>query len=122
MKRVLLVEDDQDVREAVCETLEDVGFAVSTAANGLLALGALAAANELPGLILLDLTMPVMNGEHFLRELRKNPRLSALHVVLFTANGHAVAEPVRLGADHGLRKPVQLHDLVATVSKYCGDR
>lgn len=128
MKHVLVVEDDQDVRDTVCETLEDIGYAVSTATNGLLALNALEAScareaeRALPGLILLDLMMPVMDGERFLQELRKDPRFSALPVVLLTADGHAATKAVRLGANHGLRKPVQLNDLIATVSKYCEDR
>lgn len=134
MTRVLVVEDDQDVRDTVCETLEDAGYRVSTATNGLLALKALevlsareeqAAREEqstLPRLILLDLMMPVMDGEQFLRALRKNPRLSPLPVVLLTADSHAVTQAIRLGANHGLRKPVQLNDLIAAVAKYCEGR
>jgi CheY-like chemotaxis protein len=132
MRRVLVVEDDQDVRDTVCETLEDVGYTVSTATNGLLALEALESAldaqsapgaeSTLPDLILLDLMMPVMDGERFLRELRKHPQLSALNVVLLTADSHALTQGIRLGANQGLRKPVQLSDLIATVSKYCDHR
>jgi CheY-like chemotaxis protein len=54
--------------------------------------------------------------------MRKDPRLSALPVVLLTADRHATTQAVALGADHGLRKPVQLVDLIATVSKYYQDR
>lgn len=122
MKRVLVVEDDEDVRDTVCETLEDAGYAVSTAVNGLVALQALEALNVLPGLILLDLMMPVMGGEHVLQALRNDPRLSALPVVLLTADSHAVTQALGLGANHGLRKPVQFSDLIATVSKFCEDR
>jgi two-component system, chemotaxis family, chemotaxis protein CheY len=116
---VLVVEDDQDVCDSVCDTLVDAGYAVSKAANGLIALQALEAATALPDLVLLDLMMPVLDGECFLRELRGDPRLSALPVVLLTADRQATTQAVALGADHGLRKPVQLVELVATVSKYC---
>jgi DNA-binding response OmpR family regulator len=117
-RTVLVVEDDQDVCESVCDTLTDAGYAVAKASNGLLALHALEAPNALPGLVLLDVMMPVIDGEHFLQELRKDPRLCALPVVLLTADRQAAAKAVALGADYGLRKPVQLLELVATVSKY----
>lgn len=130
--RVLVIEDDQDVRDTVCETLEDAGYTVSTANNGLLALDALRSAfdaqsalgseSTLPDLILLDLMMPVMDGERFLQELRRDPQLSTLVVVLLTADSCALAQGIRLGANQGLRKPVQLSDLMATVSKYCDRR
>jgi len=117
--KVLIVEDDQDVSDAVGESLEDAGYGVSIAANGAIAMDALQASNDLPCLILLDLMMPVMDGEHFLKEVKKDPRLSAIPVVLLTAHGSAPAKAISLGALSGLRKPIQLHELLSTVSKYC---
>jgi two-component system, chemotaxis family, chemotaxis protein CheY len=116
---VLIVEDDQDVCDAVSETLVDAGYAVLTAMNGALALSALRASNELPCLILLDLMMPVMDGERFLQEMGKDPRLSRLPVVLLTADGPAITDAVTHLHLDGLRKPVEMSDLLLTVSKYC---
>jgi CheY-like chemotaxis protein len=116
---ILIVEDDQDVRDALSETLVDAGYAVSTAVNGALALRALRASNELPRLVLLDLMMPVMDGERFLQEMRKDPRLSVLPVVLLTADGRAVTQAATFGHSDGLRKPVQRGDLLFTIAKYC---
>src|SRR5688572_2385178 len=93
-RTVLVVEDDQDVCDSVCDTLVDAGYAVARATNGRLALNALEAPNELPDLVLLDLMMPVIDGEQFLQEVRKDPRLSALPVVLLTADRQALARAV----------------------------
>ena len=117
--KVLYVDDDEDLCDVVCETLEDAGYGVSIARNGAIAMSALKAASDLPCLILLDLMMPVMDGEHFLQEMRKDPRLSAVPVVLLTADGHATTKAVTLGVHGGLGKPVQLGDLLSTLSKYC---
>lgn len=117
--KVLYVEDDEDLCDVVSETLEDAGYAVSIAANGAIAMTALQAASDLPCLILLDLMMPVMDGEHFLQEMRRDPRLSAVPVVLLTADGHATTKAVTLGVHGGLGKPVELNDLLSTVSTYC---
>jgi CheY-like chemotaxis protein len=117
--QVLVVEDNDDIRDAVAESLGDAGYGVWVAANGVIALRALRESPDLPCLILLDLMMPVMDGAEFLQEMRSDPRLSALPVVLVTADGNAITKAAALGTHGGLRKPVQLNDLLATVSKYC---
>jgi CheY-like chemotaxis protein len=63
--------------------------------------------------------MPEMDGTQFLQEMRTDPRLSALPVIVVTADGSAIAKATALGTHGGLRKPVQLDDLLSTVSKYC---
>lgn len=117
--RVLVVEDNDDIREAVAESLEDAGYGVWLAANGAIAMNALRESTDLPFLILLDLMMPVMDGAQFLQEMRGDPRLSELPVVLVTADGSAVTRATALGTHGGLQKPVQLDDLLSTVAKYC---
>jgi two-component system chemotaxis response regulator CheY len=117
---VMVVDDDDDVCDAIRESLEDAGYDVSVAEDGARALGALRAASSLPSLILLDLMMPVMDGAEFLREMRADPRLASLPVVLFSADGGAHAKAMSLGANDALRKPVQLRDLLSMVSKHCG--
>jgi CheY-like chemotaxis protein len=116
--KILVIDDNEDIREAVVDSLEDAGYNVSVAANGAIAIGALRASEDLPFLILLDLMMPVMDGAQFLQEMRKDPRLSALPVVVVTADGSATKKAAALGTHGGLRKPVQLDELLSTVSKY----
>lgn len=115
---VLVVDDDQDIRETVKEVLEDEGYDVDVAANGEEALARLQVVS--PGLILLDLSMPVMNGSAFAEELQKDARLASIPTVVLTAAGRLV-EPVATGGIAAfLQKPISLEALLALVEKYCG--
>jgi len=81
---ILVVEDNTDIREAVCLFLEDSGFRTAPVSNGREAIDWLHS-QEAPGLILLDLTMPVMDGYQFLRVKEADPLLLDLPVVVMTA-------------------------------------
>ena len=80
---VLVVEDDPDTRDIIRTTLEKDGWNVDTAENGRVALEHIAVA--LPGLVLLDLMMPEMDGLTFLEEFRRLPHARAVPVVVLTA-------------------------------------
>ncbi len=80
---VLIVEDDPDTRDIIKTTLEKDGWQVETAENGRVALERIAAA--MPGLVLLDLMMPEMDGLTFLDEFRRIPAACAVPVVVLTA-------------------------------------
>ena len=82
-KRVLVVEDDAPTRELVRRTLEQDGWQVLEAENG--ELGLEQASKEPPGLVVLDLMMPVMDGFQFLREFRKTGAGRATPVLVLTA-------------------------------------
>jgi CheY-like chemotaxis protein len=117
--RILLVEDDADVRGAVAEVLEEEGYEVVCAGNGEEALAALASPAE-PSAILLDLTMPVMDGWTFRRRQRSDPRLATIPTVVISANFPNDARAVgALGADAVLSKPFDLDRLVATLDRIC---
>jgi signal transduction histidine kinase/DNA-binding response OmpR family regulator len=114
---VLLVEDDEATREIMQSHLERDGWKVRTASNGLLALEAAAA--EMPGLILLDLMMPEMDGFTFLEEFRKTPAARAVPVVVLTAKDLTAEDRARL--NHSVERVLQkganaeqeLRDLIA---------
>jgi CheY-like chemotaxis protein len=112
---VLIVEDDEGVRDALRSVLEDEGFQVSSAENGVRALELLRS-GPLPCLMLLDLMMPVMNGFDLSEQLRGDPALAELPVVIITA-AHA---PVLPRAIRVMRKPIRINELVAVVREYCG--
>jgi CheY-like chemotaxis protein len=113
-KSVLIVDDDVDIREILAETLEEKGFDVSTAANGLDALRILRDERVRPSVILLDLMMPIMDGYGFLEQRRRDPALASIPLAIVTA-GHGV-DRTRLG--EGLQiipKPFDLPRLVGVL-------
>ncbi|MFL5369697.1 MAG: response regulator [Myxococcales bacterium] len=115
---VLVVEDDGDVRDAVAASLRDEGYVVAEAENGRLALDWLQS-NADPCLVLLDLWMPVMSGIELHALMAQDPRLAAVRLVVVSAAGDARAQAQQMGAIAFLRKPLDLHDLLATVEQYC---
>jgi CheY-like chemotaxis protein len=80
--KVLVVEDDLDMRRRLCGTLAEQGWEVEEAENGRIALDHLSASR--PNLILLDLMMPEMDGFEFLAELRKHDHQGKIPVVVVT--------------------------------------
>ena len=115
--RVLVVEDDADLRKGICTLLEDAGFQSWPAENGEVALARARA--ERPCVILLDLMMPIMNGWEFRSEQLRDPSLSSIPVVIMTADGRAADKARTLHADY-LRKPIHLDALLELVGDYCG--
>jgi CheY-like chemotaxis protein len=112
---VLVVEDDAEVRGALGDVLHAAGYDVVMAANGKEALRVLAHLEVPPGLILLDLTMPRMDGFTLLEKLQADEALRALPVLVVTA----LEDPVPAGAVGLLRKPVQVKALLAAVNRHC---
>src|SRR4051794_18547321 len=82
---VLVVDDDDAIREALCELLDDAGFATIGARHGLEALNVLSATSTAPAFILLDLTMPIMDGWAFCRSRWKSQSLREIPVILISA-------------------------------------
>ncbi len=116
---MLIVEDDDLVRETMKEVIEDAGLPVDIASNGQEAIHRVRATR--PCLILLDLMMPVMNGWDFLAWLRKQPEpLASTPVTVVSAAERDRIQPVSAayqGVGH-LEKPIQLDDLLAVVAPY----
>lgn len=107
-----MVDDDAEVRDAIRDVLEDEGFVVRCASNGQDALDALPSdAGKLPDAIVLDLTMPVMDGYEFLARRRTRPDLAAIPVVVVTASMNPDVDP-----DVGfVRKPIEIEALISAV-------
>jgi CheY-like chemotaxis protein len=116
---ILIVEDDTDLRQALTQILADEGYRVDGAEHGLSALEQLRDGRR-PCLILLDLTMPVMNGWQFRDEQRQDPSLAAIPVVVISAGANLSEQIGPLGIQDYIRKPIQLGQLLATVQRYCG--
>lgn len=123
-KYVLVVDDEPDVRSYLRSALEDAGFAVHTASDGMEALELIK--HDPPDLISLDLVMPRHSGAKLYRELQKDKKLSKIPVLIVT--GHArddlgktdFEEMTMSGPGIYLEKPVHPDTYVSAVSKLLG--
>ncbi len=116
---ILIVEDDFAIRETVADVLEGEGFEVSRAANGEEALRRLHDGSAPPGVILLDLMMPVMDGWTFLGAQRRDPAIAEIPVVVTSAEDGTDGRLAQLGPAAFLAKPFQLDRLLAVVERLC---
>jgi len=112
---VLLIDDDETLRLMVGQLLEEEGYDVIVAGDGLEALEQLE--NMRPDLILLDLVMPNMEGYALEGELRRRGLRPAIPVVLLTAGADADDEMEKVGAAGCLKKPFELDTLLQTVAE-----
>jgi CheY-like chemotaxis protein len=113
---VLIVEDDEDLREMMAHLLTLEGFEAATAANGREALAYLRTSGK-PDVILLDLMMPVMDGWEFRRQLQADPKLAPVPVIVLSALDHARGANVDAAAF--LKKPLDFDRLLHLVRAYC---
>ncbi|MBX3472189.1 MAG: response regulator [Planctomycetes bacterium] len=118
-RRVLIADDNEHNREYARQVLTDC-WAVSTAADGLEALALVT--RERPDLVLLDLSMPGLNGWEVARRLKADPATAAIPLVACTA--HAMSgdreRALATGFDGYLAKPYRPHDLIACVESFLG--
>ncbi len=111
---VLVVEDDQDLSALLELVLADAGYGVRVAGDGRAALRCVEEA--MPGVILLDMRMPVMNGWEFAREFRARYG-RACPVVVVTAAENARLRAEEIGADGWLAKPFDLDAVLEMVER-----
>ena len=119
-KPVLLVEDDTELRDALAEALADAGYLVSVASNGREGLDKIKDDPQ-PGVVLLDLLMPVMNGWEFCDVMKGNPKTAQVPIVVMSgAVSHDPESPYFIGAEDFIAKPINMSDLLAKLEKYLG--
>ncbi len=111
---VLVVEDEDELREMIREALEQNGYAVVTAEHGQDALDKVAGIEQLC-LVILDLFMPVMNGWDFVEKLRQSAGLASVPVVVHSS----APGPTPAGVTRVLQKPVLFDRLLSTVREFC---
>ena len=117
--RIIVIDDDLDIREAVSDSLVDEGYDVDAFGSGTVALAHLRERFDASVVvILLDWMMPGMNGGEVFEELRKDTKLSQIPVVLLTADTQAREKAEALGIPRYLRKPLRLEDLFRTVAQF----
>lgn len=116
MKKILVIEDTENVRENIIEILESEDYEVHGAENG--KVGLEMALNIQPDLVLCDIMMPVMDGYETLKEMRKNVATSTVPFVFLTAKNtrHDQRLGMELGADDYIPKPFTIEELTGAVS------
>ncbi len=116
--RILLVDDDGDLRRSLGEALEEAGYTVTITANGQDALEALRRP-PLPHVILLDLLMPVMNGWQFCTAKKADPATAPIPVIAMSA---AVSSdprsPYYIEVDDFIAKPLELDELLGKLAPW----
>ena len=117
-RHILLVEDDPDSRACMRSLLEQEGYVVHTAADGAEALRRLRSGLR-PGLIVLDLMMPGMDGFQFRKAQLADPKLSAIPVVVYSGHHDAKANAAQLEPTAYIQKPIDFDSFLDLVSAHC---
>ena len=113
-ERILIVDDDPDILEALAEILDAEGFEVDRARNGKEALERMSA--QPPSLVLLDLMMPVMDGWEFSQQLKtRGEDLARTPIIVLSADRNVASKARDIGAVGHLAKPFELTDLLQLV-------
>lgn len=113
---VLIVEDDRDNRETLAALLQHYGYSVATATNGHEAL-ALLRTSPPPGVVLLDLRMPVMNGWELVTVVAEDSALSGIPIVITSGSEPAPTQ----GVMRVLKKPLNMNVLLKLLTSLSSD-
>ena len=118
-KRILLIDDEQDLLFVVSHGLKKRGYEVFLGRDGR---EALALTQQLmPDLIILDVHLPVMDGDEVARILKKDEKLKHIPVFLISSVIDGLSEKTAAcGADTCISKPFEMTDLTNLINKYCG--
>ena len=120
-KTILIVEDDIDIAENLVCLLEMEGYKVYVARDGKEALDQLRARPDKPGIILLDLMMPVMDGFQFRENQMADAELSKIPVAIMTAGGNIESRIAQLNVSASFRKPLDIDKLLEVIEKFTRD-
>lgn len=114
---VLVIDDNDDIRECLAELLEDEGYEVTTSENGEQAREILQ--QKRPCLVIMDLMMPVLDGWALRAWMLAQPDLADIPVLLLSARPDVDEEAHRLRAVAGLTKPMSIERLFEHVAEHC---
>jgi CheY-like chemotaxis protein len=117
MAKILIAEDERDIRELIAFTLQFAGHEVVTTSNGEEALQAVRA--HKPQLVLLDVRMPRLSGYEVCKEIKADPQTKAIPVIFLSAKGQEaeIRDGYDAGADQYLLKPFSPDQLIEQVNK-----
>lgn len=119
--RILVIEDDKDIRDSISEVLEVEGYSVSSVGNGREGLEYLrsvaADASRRPDVILLDLMMPVMSGMEFRSEQLNDPAIASVPLIVMSADNRAIQKSEEMRTATCILKPLEIDDLLTALQK-----
>lgn len=116
--KILVVDDDRDIRDTLVDALECEGYEVISAVDGVDALERLRSEAQSPSLILLDLMMPRMNGLELSKELARVETWARIPILVVSADAQGRSQAATMGAVGFLRKPMHLRELFSTVAQH----
>ncbi len=116
--RLLIIDDALEMHSMLRTLLSEEGYVVHCVSNGQAALRYLRSVEELPGLIFLDLMMPIMDGYEFREAQLSDPRLANTPVVIITADGHIESKKNKIQAVDSIRKPIDVDVMLQVVARY----
>lgn len=117
-KLVLIIDDDDDIRQGLRDLLSLDGYGTAEARDGGAGLAYLRS-QPAPGVILLDWNMAPIGGAGFLAEFSRDENLAVIPLVLLTADAGAEAKARQLGLSSFLTKPIDIQRLMAIAAQYC---
>jgi CheY-like chemotaxis protein len=117
--RVLVVDDDNEIRETMVEVLNDEGYEAVGASDGIEALAQLRDPADGWCLVLLDLMMPNMDGRTFRAEQLQDPAIAPIPVVIVSAMNDVAATAEELKVAAHMTKPIPLRELIQVVRQFC---
>lgn len=117
--KVLIVDDDAAIVDAISLILEDEGYEVATASGGNIVR---IAEKERPDIVLLDIRLSGQDGRDVCRALKTAPTTARVPVLMISANQHGAAYAQQAGADDYLAKPFELDDILAKVATWTSQR
>ena len=119
LHRILVVDDEEMIRDSLVEFLEESGYQAIGAVHGGDALEKLKSLSPLPCVILLDLMMPVVDGPTFRERQLSDPQLSAIPVIVLSAYRGVAKRAAERNVEDHLDKPLKLSALLELVRKHC---
>lgn len=118
MKKIFLVEDDENIRELVIYALNSSNFEAVGFESGSIFFQQLSSCQEPPNMVLLDIMLPEEDGLSILKKLRSNPRYKKLPVIMLTAKGSEFdkVKGLDMGADDYITKPFGVMELISRIN------
>ena len=115
-RKILIIEDEEDIREILKEFFEGEGYLVATAIHGKDGFRVLEEKGK-TDMILIDLMMPVMSGEEFIEKKKTHPEFASIPTVIMSADHRTMAKAEAMGIKWAINKPLELAALISIVDE-----